>query len=784
MTRQSELDRAVADDRAAPGRPVPLAARAQKSASVHGTGRWRAASRFGHVPGRALAAVLLACLSGLAGVSEAAQETVIRGVVTDLDGRPLADVQVYVQGSQTLEATDSRGRFVLRTGETGSGVLIAFAPGFWSSETVLTLDGAAQDVELVLEPANLAETVEVAAPAPEDAAPSVQAFEPLDVVRLPGAQADVMLFVQNLAGVNQLNDEAGLFVRGGDSNEVLTTLDEAVLYHPYRYETVTGGIRGTVAPFLTSDIAFSSGGFPARYGNALSGVLEMRGLGRPAAPAGGASLALTGVSGNASLPVRAGGGVRVSGNWSETGPMFRMNRSPRAFTRHPDSHDVNVSGHYESPALGSVKVFGMSLRENVGIEIERESYRGLLESANANDLAYLRWDRISPGGWRAAVTVAATEYRSDTRAGALDLEQGDRRRSWRADLSRITTAGTLRFGTDGSRSRHAFTGSAPHTSVDLGGVRGVSSFDVAFDDWHAGAYAEFEGGPGVVVPNLGVRVDRFHRTGATTIDPRLSLLVRIGKRQRLRVAWGIYHQAPGAGSYYGSYRGWAALRPMKAYHWVGGYEYASTDDSLQLRAEAYFKRYRDLPLEYPAGVFSSAGYGAAHGFDLHARKRWRNLSVEAVYGWLRTRRRWTSTVEASRGFDVPETGTWAPHFAIPHGLRATVAVEMTDTVTASASWRTASGRPFTPVVDARIGERGYVPVYGAINSDRAPRYERLDLGIDVVTPFGPILFAAVTNALGRHNVLDYAYSPDYSERRPVAVALPRAVYFGTTVSLR
>ena len=689
-----------------------------------------------------------------------------------------------MRGSQTLETADSQGRFVLRTDETGSSVLVAFAPGFWSSEAVLNLAGAALDVEVVMEPADLSETVEVAAPAPEHAAPSVQAFEALDVVRLPGAQADVMLYVQSLAGVNQLNDEAGLFVRGGDSNEVLTMLDQAVLYHPYRYETVTGGIRGTVDPFLTSEIAFSSGGFPARYGNALSGVLEMRGLGRPGAPAGGATLALTGVSGNASLPVHARGGARVSGNWSETGPMFRLNRSPRAFTRHPDSRDVNASGHYESPALGSFKVFGMSLRENVGIEIEREIYRGFLESANANDLAYLRWDRNSAGGWRASATLAVTRYRSATLAGALDIEQADHRQSWRTNVSRITHVGTVRFGTDGSRSRHVFAGSAPNTSVDVGGTRGVSSFDIAFDDWHAGAYAEFEGRPGVLVPNVGVRVDRFHRASATTIDPRLSLLVRTGERYRLRVAWGVYHQAPGVGSYYGSYRGRAALRPMKAYHWVAGYGYAAADDSLRLRVEAYFKRYRDLPLEYPATTFSSTGYGAAHGVDVYARRGWQNLSVEAVYGWLHTRRRWTSTVEASRGFDIPETGTWMPHFAIPHGLRATVAVEVTETVSASASWRAASGRPFTPVVAARPGEQGYVPVYGDINSDRAPRYERLDLSIDIVTSFGPILFAAVTNALGRHNVLDYAYSHDYTKRRPVAVALPRGVYFGMTVSLR
>ena len=763
----------------------PAVAPDERPAHRPGQGIATRVARVAAASGQGLACGAVALLlAGPVSASLAEAETVVNGIVRDAAGQPLAGVQVYVQGSEALEVSDGQGRFTLRTSGAGRRVLVAFAAGFWPSEALLDLDGTTRDIELVLEPADLAEAVTVDAAAPEDVVPSAQEFGPLEVVQLPSAQADVMLYVQRLDGVNQLNDEAGLFVRGGDSNEVLTMLDEAVLYHPYRYETVTGGIRGAVAPFLTSAITFSSGGFPVRYGNALSGVLEMRGLGRPPAREGGLSLGLTGVSGNASLPVRSAGGVRVSGNWSETGPMFRLNRTATEFSRYPASRDLNVSAHYDSPTLGSFKVFGMSLRESVGIEIEREAFRGLLESANANDLAYVRWDRTSASGWQAGATLGVSEYGSHTYAGVLDIEQGDRRRSFRVDVSRITTAGTIRFGTDGSESRYTFAGRAPDTSVDLGGVRGVSAFDIAFDDWQAGAYTELEGpGAGRFVPNVGVRVDRFHRARATTLDPRLSLLVRLGAQQRLRVAWGIYHQAPGGGSYYGSYRG-LALRPMKAYHWVGAYEYTSDDESLFLRAEAYRKRYQDLPLEYPAERFSSAGYGSAHGVDLYARRRWPRIRLEAVYGWLHARRRWTSTVGASRGIDVPDAGTWTPYFAIPHGFRATVDADLSDTVTLSASWRTASGRPFTPVVDAHPGDRGYLPVYGAINSERAPRYERLDLGASFTTPFGPLLFAAITNALGRNNVLDYAYSPDYAERRPVTVALPRTVYFGATLPLR
>ena len=69
-------------------------------------------------------------------------------------------------------------------------------------------------------------------------------------------------------------------------------------------------------------------------------------------------------------------------------------------------------------------------------------------------------------------------------------------------------------------------------------------------------------------------------------------------------------------------------------------------------------------------VFRNAPYVAEGG-----RRR---VSLEIVYGWLHTRRRWASTVEASRGFGVAETRKGTPYVAIAHGLRATVDADLTD----------------------------------------------------------------------------------------------------------
>jgi hypothetical protein len=103
----------------------------------------------------------------------------------------------------------------------------------------------------------------------------------------------------------------------------------------------------------------------------------------------------------------------------------------------------------------------------------------------------------------------------------------------------------------------------------------------------------------------------------------------------------------------------------------------------------------------------------------------------------------------------------------------------------AASWRIAAGRPFTPAIGAVSTRRGFEPVWGSINSDRLPRYDRVDLSISMLKPFNTsaaVFFASVDNLFDHHNAFEVAYSSDYSQRHLVTSSAPRSFYVGCSIT--
>jgi hypothetical protein len=701
----------------------------------------------------------------------------VSGVVTDATGLPLPGAIVELDG-RVVAISDQRGVFEIVRPPAPSRVRVVL-DGFEPYESQLAPDASHLAITLIVR--RIEDRVRVTARPPRPPVEPVFGRQPIDVYRTPGTQGDLFRALQTLPGVAAPDDAAGLFVRGGDVSEVLVSLDDAVIAHPYRYETPTGGFRGAVDPLLVTGIAFSTGGFSARYGNALSAVMDLRGLDRPELPEISGTVGLAGAAASIGVPVRDRVGLRAAVNRTFTELLFAVNGTSRRFEPAPEGWDGSAGVNVDLGGGGSVKVFAMAQRDSVGVEAERDAFAGWLSAASQHSFTSARWDGAI-GQWRAAATFGNDRYTRRTVVGVLDLGVEDQTQSWRLDAARIGGAHVdWRLGASGGFTQTTITGHVPTAGGDLGGISGVSPFEVNRRDWYAGPYLEATTSLGIVSATAGARVDRFGLAGTTTVDPRLNVRVALGRSRAVRYATGIYHQAP-APSYYDRVRGPARLAPMRAVHHVVGYETGREAEGLYLRAEGYVKRYRDLPLEDGfESQYSSSGHGWSKGVDLFVQRRSSRLDLRAMASWLGARRRWTPADQRNR-YELPE-GTWRPDFEIPWSLQTVVTVPLGRGVAVAGSWRTAAGRPHTPVIGALWNGDSYAPVFGAINSERMPRYERLDISANWLFPAGAgavVLFAALDNALGRVNFFDYRYAPDYSARRPMVSTSQRSVYVGAT----
>src|SRR5262245_30905554 len=103
----------------------------------------------------------------------------------------------------------------------------------------------------------------------------------LEVVRTPGAAADINRALQTLPGIQFPDEGNALFVRGGDSFETATLVNGLRYPTAQKLNNPAGTFAGTLNPFAARRITLASGGFGARFGNALSAVVDLDTQGMP-----------------------------------------------------------------------------------------------------------------------------------------------------------------------------------------------------------------------------------------------------------------------------------------------------------------------------------------------------------------------------------------------------------------------------------------------------------------------------------------------------------------------
>jgi outer membrane receptor protein involved in Fe transport len=224
--------------------------------------------------GRFLAALLLAGAAGLAAPALAAAQTsgALSGTVTDAaSGRPLANVLVTVEQARRGATTDSAGRYRIREVRSGTYTVTTRAIGFRPTrhDGVVVRAGETTIIDVALQAAavELAPVEVVAADPVLDplATQTEQRVTAADLRELPVSSVEEALALQ--AGT------VGSSYRGGRLGQESFIIDGLGVKN--QLDASTGGLGLRFPPDILTEVALVTNGFSARYGQALSGLVNV-----------------------------------------------------------------------------------------------------------------------------------------------------------------------------------------------------------------------------------------------------------------------------------------------------------------------------------------------------------------------------------------------------------------------------------------------------------------------------------------------------------------------------
>jgi len=710
----------------------------------------------------------------------------IRGSATDVANKPLAYVNVFIIDTFDGSMTDEQGQFSFATNQRGKIELVASLVGYEKLQYTILIDTLSDNpFKLTMESTSVStEEIIVTASSYGTAEDNGVVMTSMDVITTPGGAADVFQSLKTLPGITQVSESAQLYVRGGDPDETITLLDQASLYHPFTYESAYGGIFSNINTETIKGMYFSSGGFSTKYGNALSGVLDLETKNEPDVRQFliGLSLASADISGQVPLPFPELG-LRFSGRQSFTKPIFWLNGGIDDFTVSPVSSDANASLIYKYSNTGRLKLFSSIAKDEQGVNVKLPGYTDQFNGNSTNNIFNLQLTDIIFNNTVIKTSVSKTGYNSNWKLGILDINRKDNGLKLRSDTEtylspsvKLLTGGEWEY-----RNAH-FKGVIPAEDYDIRKEAVGEVINAAFDVSRIGAYAEVE------LPNLsglnglfvtaGIRTDVVSPLSLNWIDPRAGIGYRITNDLTLNLAWGIFHQHPDP-RLYSSSDGNPNLMAMKATHYIASLDY-KINKVASVRIEGYHKEYSNLPLKDELLNYNNKGYGFAKGIDFMVKgKLFGIIDGWISYGFINTRRKWMD-------FEQLSSST----FDITHNLTVIAKYNITQAFQAGINYKFATGRPFTPVESSnyRSDLDIFEPVYASDNSDRYPIYQRLDIRLTYLTQlfnnYFTVLYLEGLNILDINNIFGYSYSRDYSKRFKVDSYFGRrTIVFGFRVNI-
>jgi vitamin B12 transporter len=721
-------------------------------------------------------------------------QTKISGTVKDNRNQPLRGASVTVKDTYDGASTDSLGRFSFNTAEKDSQVVEISNIGFkaFSKKVLLNGEPIVLNVSLKEQPNEETAVVVTAGSFEAGDKKRVTVLNSIDIVTTASANADITGALKTLPGTQQVGESEGLFVRGGTATESKIFIDGTQVNNFFYSSTPGIATRGRFNPFLFKGTVFSTGGYSALYGQALSSALVLESIDLPEQSSADIGISVLSLSGGfQKLDKKKKYSFGATASYTNLSLAFGIVNPKQDFYTKPNYGEGDLNFRIKTSKTGMLKYFGYFSANKVGFrnaDIDSITLKNAFGLTNFNMYHNVSYKERLSRTWKLQAGVSVSTNKDDI---VQELQDANNTKTTVASPSfylfknigiknkqlylqsrivlekKLKGISALRFGAENSYSDEQtdatiFTGSVFTTRVKENITAIFAETDL---------YATND-----LAVKIGGRTEYSQLLAKWNVAPRVAFAYKLSQKAQVSLAYGQFFQNPDR-----------RILPTtnkvdfsKATHYILQYQKVTKDYTL--RSELFYKKYNALYKTENNSIgqtqaANTLGNGYAQGFELfwRDRKTIKDLDYWISYSYLDTKRDFNNYPTSLR-----------PSFASEHTASFIVKKFVTKWKTGfNASYNFATGRPYYNIVYNNSNNKNEVAEQG-----KTINYNNLSFSLNYLPYLGKtnskkfmVLVMSVSNVLGQKQVFTYNFSNNGQRKTEVGPFSKRFLFIGCFISL-
>ena len=723
----------------------------------------------------------------IAFTGKAFSQTVISGKVFSKK-QALIGISITLKDTYDGTTSDSTGFFIFSTTEKGEHILTVTGIGYKSVEEKLSLPATRPivlDINLKEDVTELNAVILSAGTFEAGDKKRAAVMSSLDIATTAGSNADISAALKTLPGTQQVGEQEGLFVRGGAGYETKQYIDGNLVNNPYGTSVPDIATRGRFSPFLFKGTVFSTGGYSALYGQALSSVLLLESIDLPEKSEVDASFSpiVLGL-GTQQLAKNKKSSYGFSYNYVNVGLYFAAVKQTPDYFKIPQFHSGDANFRIKTKNGGMLKYYTTFSYSNLGLrrpDIDSSYLKDAFSLTNTNWYNNLSYKENLGKGWKMTLGASFSTNLDKIQQQVQDAANKPKEFS-----------STVYWMSNKSFTLNNLQNLSLGRAVFERKIKGLSSVRFGSEYWHLNYRPAYNNVTYKLIDNyaaafteasiylskdlaaqVGARFEHSSIINKSDIAPRISLAYKTNKTAQVSVAYGIFYQKPEAQQLQAA----TNIGFTKSTHYIASYQKVNTDRIF--RTELYYKKYEDLIKQQFVNngytAYNNGGDGYAKGIDIFFRdkKTFKNLDYWISYSYIDTKRDYNNY-----------PGLLQPNFAATHNASIVTKrffTEIKSGFNLTYSW--ASGRPYYNIL-TDINSKYYIAAQGKTKS-----YNNLSFSAEWVPSVGKekaksfiVLFVSANNILGANNVYGYNYSYNGLSRQPVTPTAKRFYFIGCFIS--